>query len=198
MKHIAFGVMLLRLCWSILPSLAAADERPNFLLIFCDDIGFGDLASYGHPYAKTLNLDRLAAEGTSFRQFHVSGNVCPVTRAGLMSSRNPSWYPNYTEDFGFMGQKTITNILKDAGYYTGTHEKAHPSSFCWSVGAFCFIFLTFFKFCRSQGISVSGTLGQITEKMQLTTALTTFGERLRFVVIREERKDFVSMKPSDS
>ena len=126
----AFGWTLF-VIWCLVPKVVtSADERPNFLLIFCDDIGFGDLASYGHPYAETPNLDRLAAEGTSFRQFHVNGNVCPVTRAGLMSSRNPSWYPNYTEDFGFMGQKTVTNVLKDAGYYTGKHYETRRCCWC--------------------------------------------------------------------
>jgi arylsulfatase len=57
-------------------------ERPNFVLIFADDLGWGDLACYGHPDADTPHLDRLAAQGTLFRQFHVSGNICPVTRAG--------------------------------------------------------------------------------------------------------------------
>ena len=107
---------------------AASSERPNFILIFCDDLGFGDLASYGHPYAETPNLDRLASQGTSFRQFHVNGNVCPVTRAGLMTSRNPSWFPNYTGDYGFLGQTTVTNVLQDAGYLT-----AHVGK--WNIGS---------------------------------------------------------------
>ena len=101
--------------------------RPNFLLIFADDLGFGDLACYGHPYADTPNLDRLAAEGTLFRQFHVNGNVCPHTRAGLMTSRNPSWFPNYTDDYSFLGTTTITNILQDEGYVTGHIGK-------WNIG----------------------------------------------------------------
>lgn len=97
----------------------AQSRSPNFVFLFADDLGFGDLACYGHPYAKTPNLDRLAAQGTLFRQFHVNGNVCPVTRAGLMTGRNPSWFPNYTDQYSFMGATTITNILHDAGYVTG-------------------------------------------------------------------------------
>jgi N-acetylgalactosamine-6-sulfatase len=101
--------------------------RPNFILIFADDLGFGDLGCYGHPYAKTPNIDRLAKEGTLFRQFNVNGNVCPVTRAGLMTSRNPSWFPNFTEDYGFLNATTITKILKNAGYVTGHVGK-------WNIG----------------------------------------------------------------
>jgi len=105
----------------------AQPERPNFLFIFADDLGFGDLACYGHPYADTPNLDRLAAEGTLFRQFHVNGNVCPITRAGLMTGRNPSWFPNYTDDYSFLGATTIMNILQDEGYTTGHIGK-------WNIG----------------------------------------------------------------
>jgi len=109
------------------PPALLAQSQPNFVFIFADDLGFGDLACYGHPYADTPNLDRLAAEGTLFRQFHVNGNVCPVTRAGLMTGRNPSWFPNYTDDYSFMGATTITNILQDAGYTTGHIGK-------WNIG----------------------------------------------------------------
>jgi N-acetylgalactosamine-6-sulfatase len=48
----------------------AADERPpNIVFIFADDLGYADLGCYGHPYAKTPALDRLAEEGTRFTQF---------------------------------------------------------------------------------------------------------------------------------
>jgi N-acetylgalactosamine-6-sulfatase len=104
-----------------------AEERPNFIFIFADDVGFGDLKCYGHPYAVTDNLDRLAREGTSFRQFHTTGNVCPNSRAGFMTSRNPSWYPNYTKDYGFLGTPTVTKILHDAGYTVGHVGK-------WNIG----------------------------------------------------------------
>jgi len=120
--------MLILLCLCVLRAVAEAQDRPNFVFIFADDLGFGDLACYGHPYADTPNLDRLAAEGSLFRQFHVNGNVCPITRAGLMTGRNPSWFPNYTEDYGFMGATTVTNILQDAGYVTGHIGK-------WNIGS---------------------------------------------------------------
>ena len=104
-----------------------ADERPNFIFIFLDDLGLGDLKSYGHPYAITDNLDRVATEGTSFYEFHNTGNVCPTSRAGFMTSRNPSWFPNYSEEYGFMGTQTVTKLLHDGGYIVGHVGK-------WNIG----------------------------------------------------------------
>jgi arylsulfatase A-like enzyme len=103
-------------------------SRPNVIFVLTDDVGFGDLACYGHPYAKTDHIDRLAKEGTLFRQFHVNGNICPITRAGLMTSRHPAWFPNYTEEYGFNGTLTITKLLQQqAGYTTGHIGK-------WNIG----------------------------------------------------------------
>lgn len=98
---------------------ATFNQRPNIIFIATKDLGYGDLASYGHPYAVTPNLDRLAREGTSFWNFHTTGSVSSTSTAAFMASRNPSWYPNYTVDFGFLGTLTITEMLKQAGYYVG-------------------------------------------------------------------------------
>jgi len=109
----------------------AQDEeppRPNVIMIFADDVGYGDLSCYGNPYSETPNLCRLAEEGTQFHNFYVTGNVCPHSRAGLMTSRNPSWFPNYTSQYGFMGALTINNLLSDADYHT-----AHIGK--WNIGA---------------------------------------------------------------
>jgi len=122
------GVLFCLLLSCPLVTVNAQDgNRPNFLLIFADDLGFGDLACYGHPYADTPNLDRLAAEGTLFRQFHVNGNICPITRTGLMTGRNPSWFPNNPDDFSFLNATTVCNILQDDGYVTGHIGK-------WNIG----------------------------------------------------------------
>ena len=68
--------------------VAAEDETPpNIVLLFADDLGYGDLACYGHPYAQTPNLDRLAAEGSRFTQFYVTGTTCNPSRTGLMHIR---------------------------------------------------------------------------------------------------------------
>ena len=82
------------------------DDRPNFVFILTEDMGFGDLACYGHPYAKTPNIDRLAAEGTSFVRFYVTGATCNPSRTGLMTSRHPASFPNYMDDFGLQNATT--------------------------------------------------------------------------------------------
>jgi len=60
----------------VLPAADSAAQRPNFIFILADDLGWSDLGCYGHPQLKTPNLDRLAKEGTLFTQFYVGGSVC--------------------------------------------------------------------------------------------------------------------------
>jgi arylsulfatase A len=55
---------------------AAETERPNFLVILCDDLGYGDLACYGHPSIKTPNLDKLATQGIRFTDCYSAAPVC--------------------------------------------------------------------------------------------------------------------------
>mmetsp|Transcript_24045 Transcript_24045/g.52063 ORF Transcript_24045/g.52063 Transcript_24045/m.52063 type:complete len:693 (+) Transcript_24045:340-2418(+) len=99
---------------------------PNVILLLAEDMGLGDLACYGHPYARTPNLDRLAAEGTRFTRFYVAGATCNPSRSGIMSSRNPATIPNYQADFGFPeNMPTITKLLHDAGYKVGHVGKWH-------------------------------------------------------------------------
>ena len=63
---------------------------PNVVFILADDLGWGDLASYGHPHILTPNLDQLAAEGTLFTQFYVAGPTCSPARAGFLTGRFPA------------------------------------------------------------------------------------------------------------
>ena len=78
--------LLLAVCLLFALSLAAA-ERPNVVFILADDLGWGDLGCQGHPYAKTPNLDKLAAEGTRFTKFHATGvTCCPARTAPCWST----------------------------------------------------------------------------------------------------------------
>ena len=71
-------------------SLMAADsDTPNIVVIFCDDLGYGDLSCFGHPTIKTPNLDRMAAEGVRLTQFYSASPVCTPSRAALMTGRLP-------------------------------------------------------------------------------------------------------------
>ena len=66
------------------------DATPNIILIFADDMGYGDLVSYGAIQYQTPNLDRLAADGMRFTNFYTAQAVCSASRAGLMTG----CYPN--------------------------------------------------------------------------------------------------------
>ncbi len=66
-----------------------AEKKPNVVIIFADDLGYGDLACYGHPTIRTPNLDRMAAEGQRWTDFYVGASVCTPSRAALLTGRLP-------------------------------------------------------------------------------------------------------------
>ena len=68
---------------------ACAETKPNIVFIFADDWGWGDLGCHGHPYVKTPNIDRLAAEGTDFHRFTVASGVCSPSRTAVMTGHFP-------------------------------------------------------------------------------------------------------------
>ncbi|MGK0200461.1 MAG: arylsulfatase A-like enzyme [Yoonia sp.] len=118
--------LLSALALALFVPLQAAEIRPpNVIFVFADDLGFGDLGCYGHPYARTPAIDKLAAEGTSFRQFYVTGVTCCPSRTGFMTSRHPASFPKYMADYGFAGKTTVTELLKKRGYRTGHFGKWH-------------------------------------------------------------------------
>jgi N-acetylgalactosamine-6-sulfatase len=104
---------------------AGAASPPNIIFILADDSAFADFGCYGHPYARTPNLDQLAKDGTRFQQFYATGVTCCPARTGLMTSKWPASYHVYPANGGFAGQVTITELLKKAGYATGHFGKWH-------------------------------------------------------------------------
>jgi arylsulfatase A len=66
-----------------------ATAAPNVVIIFADDLGYGDLGCYGHPTIRTPNLDRMAAEGMKFTSFYSAAEVCTPSRAALLTGRLP-------------------------------------------------------------------------------------------------------------
>ena len=105
--------------------VSADDKKPNIVFILADDFGYGDLKCYGHPYALTPNLDKLATEGTRFTQCYMTGVTCCPSRTGLMTSKFPATFKEYPASYGFGKQITITELLKKEGYVTGHFGKWH-------------------------------------------------------------------------
>jgi len=103
----------------------SATDKPNIVFILADDFGFGDLACYGHLYAKTPNIDRLAGEGTRYTQAYSTGVTCCPARTGLMTSKFPATFKTYPANGGFGDRVTITELLHQAGYRTGHFGKWH-------------------------------------------------------------------------
>lgn len=118
-------------------TLQAQTRSPNIIIIFADDMGYGDLGSYGHPTILTPNLDRMAAEGMRFTQFYVGANVCTPSRAALLTGRLPvrsgmagsdnSGNVLYSYSTGGLPQSevTIAKALKSKNYQTALIGKWH-------------------------------------------------------------------------
>lgn len=140
----------LKLLGTVPAASLAAERRPNFIFIFCDDLGWGDLPVYGHRNVdahggwivrgelKTPHIDRMAREGTLFTQFYVASGVCSPSRAAIMTGRFPGEVgihdylasEELNERRGCVNYldpeiPTVTRLLKDAGYSTAHFGKWH-------------------------------------------------------------------------
>ncbi|XP_073435406.1 arylsulfatase A [Dendrobates tinctorius] len=111
---------------------AASSDPPNFILIFADDLGYGDLGCYGHPTSHTPNLDIMAARGLRFTDFYTTGSVCSPSRAGLLTGRfqtRSGVYPGvfYPSSVGGLplSEVTIAEVLQSRGYVTAMAGKWH-------------------------------------------------------------------------
>ena len=116
-----------------LPAAAAAPATrpPNFVVLFADDMGYGDLACYGHPTLRTPNLDRMAEEGARFTSFYAAASVCTPSRVGMLTGRYPvrAGQPNNLGPDSKGGlplsEVLIPQVLKTRGYKTMAIGKWH-------------------------------------------------------------------------
>ncbi|MDP0491118.1 MAG: arylsulfatase [Verrucomicrobiota bacterium JB023] len=111
-------------------SLAKADDKkadpPNIVIIFADDLGYGDLSSYGATKIDTPNIDRLAQEGMKFTDAHAAASVCSPSRYGLLTGRSP-WRLGKTGN-GYRlapDQLNLASMLGEEGYTSAAIGKWH-------------------------------------------------------------------------
>ena len=119
---------LMQVCDSCLAEVLG---RPNIVIIYPDDEGYGDVGVFGAKGYKTPNLDQLASEGRRFTNFYVAQPVCSASRTGLLTG----CYPNRLGIHGALGPKdthgisdhevTLAEICKSRGYATGIFGKWH-------------------------------------------------------------------------
>lgn len=115
----------------VITSLVFSQERPNFVIIFADDMGYGDAQCYGHPTIKTPNIDRMASEGMRMTEFYVAAPVCSASRAALMTGRLPIrttitgvLFPRNETGLP-KSEITIAKLLKEEDYATACIGKWH-------------------------------------------------------------------------
>ena len=113
------------------PTPRSRAEPPNIVLIVADDLGYGDLSSYGHKVLKTPALDRLASEGVRLTSFYAASPLCSPSRAAMMTGRTPfrtgieSWIPENTATQLGPREVTVATLLRDRGYQTFLSGKWH-------------------------------------------------------------------------
>lgn len=111
-----------------------SNGRPNIVIIYCDDLGYGDIGITGHPDIKTPNLDRMALDGMRFTNYYSASPASTASRYALMTGRYPvrsgfRWVLDPRSDRGIHPEElTLAEALKQQGYTTAIYGKWHLGS----------------------------------------------------------------------
>ena len=109
----------------------AESKPPNFVIFLADDLGWGDLAGYGHPIIQTPNLDQFAKEGLRFTQAYSACGVCSPSRSAILTGRTPyrngvwRWIPGGSDVHLRTSEITVAELVKERGYETMHAGKWH-------------------------------------------------------------------------
>jgi len=185
-----------------LDASAAEARRPNVIFILADDQGWGDVGFNGHPYVRTPNLDRLAAEGSVIKNFYVNGSVCSPSRAALLTGKYPArlGFHHITSKPDVNKQRqvpdwldpevtTIADTFKKAGYATAHFGKWHLGKYAGAPAP------TAYGFDVAAVLSGSGEQlrqeGQNEDPFLLTEA--TFDRAITFIRGHKDRPFYVNV-----
>lgn len=111
------------------PALAA--DRPNFIIVLCDDLGYGDIGCFGNDVIQTPNIDQFAREGLRLTNCYAAAASCSPARTGLMTGRTPSrvgvhsWIPMMSPMHVRESEITVATLLRNGGYSTCHSGKWH-------------------------------------------------------------------------
>jgi len=138
MKKIVYASLFLFAFLSVFVAVAQKQDKPNVIIIFIDDMGYGDLTCYGNTQINTKNIDALAKQGTRYTQFYVNSPVCSPSRVAMMTGQYPARHQFYT----YLAERTrnvenkmphflpatvptLGKMLHANGYATGHFGKWH-------------------------------------------------------------------------
>ena len=129
LKRIIYLILLL-----VIFSCEKNNNKPNIVFILADDLGYGDLSSYGSETIETTNIDKLAEDGVKLTSYYAAQPVCSASRAAILTGAYPNRIGIYnafgpTSNSGINHDEyTLAEMLKDNGYKTGIFGKWHLGS----------------------------------------------------------------------
>ena len=128
MEFFCRSLLFIALFAGVFSSSAQAEaDQPNFVIIMCDDLGWGDVGFNGGTHIRTPHLDEMAANGLKLNRFYAQAPVCSPTRASVVTGRHHDRTGIYTANHGHLRDEefTLYEALKARGYTTGHFGKWH-------------------------------------------------------------------------